>query len=219
QRVDQDRTIASTGVALLTLARPGGGNVTLTTAYSSGSQTFNATYKTSATNVTGTWTASLAAAAYADAWGNSGPSAKLANTPQLVPATLTINVAATSYVPIGQQVKLNAIVTYPDATTLTTGTGVKSYLIYTGTPGVTHIVPLTFDTGLQHWFGSYTPQTSYPVGLWSLIVNATDSPSPPNTGSASTAVTLQDRPPVARFTSTPSSAPTSNSMTFDRTAD
>src|SRR5207245_2706642 len=83
--------------------------------------------------------------------------------------------------------------------TLTTGTGVKSYLIYTGTPGVTHIVPLTFDTGLQHWFGSYTPQTSDPGGLWSLIVNATDSPSPPNTGSASTAVTLQDRPPVASF--------------------
>src|SRR5207244_12389563 len=95
----------------------------------------------------------------------------------------------------GQQDKLNANVNYPDGTTLTTGTGVKSYLIYTGTPGVTHIVPLTFDTGLQHWFGSYTPQTSDPGGLWSLIVNATDSPSPPNTGSASTAVTLQDRPP------------------------
>jgi len=38
-----DGAFASTGVALLTLARPGGGNVTLTTAYSSASQTFNAT--------------------------------------------------------------------------------------------------------------------------------------------------------------------------------
>ena len=218
QPIYPDGTIASTGVALLTLARPGGGNVSLTTVYSGGSQTFNATYKTSATNATGTWTASLAANTYADAWGNSGPSTKLTNTPQLVPATLTINVGATTYVPIGQQVKLNATVSYPDGTTLTTGTGVKSYLIYTGTPGVTHIVPLTFDTGLQHWFGSYTPQTSDPGGLWSLIVNATDSPSPPNTGSASTAVTLQDRPPVASFTSTPSSAPTGTSITFDGTA-
>jgi hypothetical protein len=56
QPIYPDGTIASTGVALLTLARPSGGNVTLTTASSSGSQTFNATYKTSATNVTGTWT-------------------------------------------------------------------------------------------------------------------------------------------------------------------
>jgi PKD repeat protein len=213
-----DGTIASTGVALLTLARPGGANVTLTTTYSSASQTFNATYKTSVTNVTGTWTASIAVNAYADAWGNSGPSTRLTNTPQLVPAILSINIAATTYVPIGQQVKLNATVTYPDGTTLTTGTGVKSYLIYTGTPIVTHTVPLTFDTGLQHWFGSYTPQTSDPGGLWSLIVNATDSPSPPNTGSASTAVTLQDRPPVASFTSTPSSAPTGTAVTFDGTA-
>ena len=177
--------------------------MTLTTAYSSASQTFNATYKTSVTNVTGTWTASLAVNAYADAWGNSGPSTRLTNTPQLVPAILTINIAATTYVPIGQQVKLNATVTYPDGTTLTTGTGVKSYLIYTGTPTVTNTVPLTFDTGLQHWFGSYTPQTSDPGGLWSLIVNATDSPIPPNSGSASTAVTLQDRPPVASFTREP----------------
>lgn len=218
QPVYPDGSIASTGVALLTLARPGGANLTLTTTYSSASQTFNATYKTSVTNVTGSWTASLAVNAYADAWGNSGPSTVLTNSPQLVPATLTINVAATSYVPIGQQVKLNATVTYPDGTTLTTGTGVKSYLIYTGTSGITHNVPLTFDTGLQHWFGSYTPQTSDPGGLWSLIVNATDSPTPPNTGSASTAVTLQDRPPIASFTSTPSSAPTGTAITFDGTA-
>jgi PKD domain len=213
-----DGTIASTGVALLTLARPSGGNVSLTTVYSAGSQTFNATYKTSVTNVTGTWTASLAMNAYADAWGNSGPSTKLTNAPQLIPATLTINIVATTYVPIGQQVKLNATVTYPDGTTLITGTGVRSFLIFTGTPTVTHTVPLTFDTGFQHWFGSYTPQTSDPGGLWSLIVNATDSPSPPNSGSATTGVTLQDRPPVASFTSTPPSAPTGTAIRFDGTS-
>src|SRR5207253_10929787 len=76
----------------------------------------------------------------------------------------------------------------------------------------------TLATGLQHWFGSYIPQASDPGGLWSLIVNATDSPTPPNTGSASTAVTLQDRPPIASFTSTPSSAPTGTAITFDGTA-
>src|SRR5438132_11245263 len=140
QPIYPDGTSASTGFALLTVSRPGGGNVSLTTVYSSGSQTFNATYKTSTTNATGTWTASLAANAYADAWGNSGPNTKLTNTPQLAPATLTINVAATTYVTLRQQIKLNTTVTYPDGTTLTAGTGVKSYLIYHGTPGVTHIV-------------------------------------------------------------------------------
>src|SRR5438094_9158135 len=129
QPIYPDGTIASTGVALLTLARPGGGNVSLTTVYSGGSQTFNATYKTSATNATGTWTASLAVNAYADAWGNSGPSTKLTNTPQLVPAILTINIVALSYVSSGQQVKLNATVTYADGTTLTTDKGLKSFLI------------------------------------------------------------------------------------------
>jgi PKD repeat protein len=218
QAIYPDGTIASTGVALLTLARPGGGNVTLTSVYSSGSQTLNATYKTSVTNATGTWTASLAANAYADAWGNSGPSAKLTNTPMLVPAALAINVLATTYVPIGQLVRLNATIIYPDGTTLTAGTGVRSYLIYTGTPAVTGNVSLAYDTGHQHWVGSYTPKTSDPGGLWSLIVNATDSPTPPNKGSASTAVTLQDRPPIASFTSTPSSAPTGTSIAFDGTA-
>ena len=113
-----DGTIASTGLALITLARPGGGNVSLTTAYSGGSHTFNATYKTSATNVTGTWTASLAPDGYADSWGNSGPGTKVTTNALLVPAALTVSVAATSFVPIGQQLRFNATITYPDGTIL-----------------------------------------------------------------------------------------------------
>jgi plastocyanin len=217
QPVYPDGTIASTGVALLTLARPGGGNVTLTTTYSSASQTFNATYKTTATNMTGTWTASLAVNGYTDAWGNSGPSTIVTNAPQLVPATFVIDVSATTYVPIGQQVKLNATILYPDGSALTAGNA-RSFLIYTGTPAVTENVSLTFDTGLQFWVGSYTPKSSDPGGLWSLIVNATDSATPLNTGSASTAVTLQDRPPIASFTSSLSSVPTGTLIRFNGTA-
>src|SRR5437870_13681862 len=84
QPVYPDGTIASTGVALLTLARPTGGNASLTTVYSGGSQTFNATYKTSVTTVTGTWTASFAVNGYADVWAYSGPSPKLPTTPPMV---------------------------------------------------------------------------------------------------------------------------------------
>ncbi len=217
QPVYPDGTIASTGVGLLTLSSPRGGNVTLTTAYSSGSQTFNATYKTSTNNATGTWTASISVDGYADAWGNSGPSSQVTSTVQLAPATFSFDIVATTYVSIGQQVKFNATISYPDGTELTAGT-VKSFLIFTGTPTVIETVPVTFDSGLQFWVGSYTPKTSDPGGLWSLIVNATDSPTPPNSGSSSTAVTLQDRPPVASFTPSQSLVPTGTAITFNGTA-
>jgi PKD repeat protein len=211
-----DGTIASTGAALITLARPNGVNVTLTAAYSGGSQTFNATYKTSTDNQTGTWKATLATKAFTDAYGNSGPSTTLANSPQLVAATLTLSVVATNYVPIGQQVKFNATITYPDGTGLTSGT-VGAYLLYSGSPPVNDTVPVIFDSGLQEWVGSYAPQSSDPGGLYSLVIKASDSPIPPNAGSATKAVTLQDKPPVATFTPSSTSGPTGTPITFDGT--
>ncbi len=217
QPVYPDGTIASTGVAVMTLSNPSGVSVSLTTVYSSPSQTFNATYKTSIDNETGTWNATLGSNAFSDAWGNSGPSAKVTSTPLLAPARFTINVVATTYVPIGQQVQFNATILYPDGSILNSG-NVRSFLIYTGTPVVTESIPVTFDSGYQFWVGSYTPKTSDPGGLWSLVVNATDSPTPPNTGSSSTAVTLQDRPPIASFTISQSLVPTGTSIIFNGTA-
>ena len=217
QPVYPDGTSASTGFGLVTLARPDGVNITLTTSYSIGSQTFNATYKTSVNNQTGTWTASLAVAGYTDAYGNSGPNTRLTSTPQLVAASLTISVSATTFVPIGQQMRFNATIYYPDGTQLKSGS-VGSYMLYTGTPQVNETVPVVFDTGLQIWVGSYTPKTSDPGGLWSLIVNAGDAATPTNGGSATKAVTLEDRPPTAAFSATPSTAPTGTSISFDGTA-
>src|SRR5260370_15078522 len=49
-------------------------------------------------------------------------------------------------------------------------------------------------------------------------VTGSDSSSPSNGGSGTKPVTLQDRPPVASFTSTPPSAPTGTAITFDGTA-
>src|SRR5260370_39337046 len=49
-------------------------------------------------------------------------------------------------------------------------------------------------------------------------VTGSDSSSPSNGGSGTKPVTLQDRPPVASFTSTPSSATTGSAITFDGTA-
>ncbi len=212
-----DGSIANTGVALLTLARPSGGNVTLTANYDSGTQTFNANYRTFVNNQTGTWTATLAINAYGDGYGNTGPGAKLTNSPQLTPALLNINVNATTYVAIGQQFRLNATITYPDGTALQSGPGVGAYLLFTGSPAVNRTVPVVFDSGLKVWVGSYNRQASDPGGLWSLVFKASDSPTPPNTGSATKAVTLQDRSPVASFTFSPLSAPSGSPISFDGT--
>jgi len=213
-----DGSLANTGIGLLTLAPPTGTNITLTANYDSLSQSFIATYKTFLDNQTGTWTATIAAHAYGDGYGNAGPSTVLTNTPQLIPATLTININATSYVPIGQQVKFNATITYPDGTSLTSGSGIGAYLLYSGSPPVNRtITGFIFDTTIQKWVGSYSPQSSDPGGLYSLVIKASDSPNPPNTGSATKAVTLQDKPPVATFTPSTTSGPTGTPITFDGT--
>ena len=211
-----DGSFASTGIALETLARPTGGNVTLTANYDSVSQTFSANYKTFRDNQTGTWTATLAARAYGDGYGNTGPTTKLTSTTQLTVATLTISMNATTYVPIGQRVKFNATITYPDGSSLSSGT-VGAYFLYSGSPPVNDTVPVVFDTGLQKWVGTYTPQSSDPGGLYSLVIKASDSPTPPNMGSATKAVTLQDKPPVAIFTPSSTSAPTGTPISFDGT--
>src|SRR5438552_17934023 len=101
-----------------------------------------------------------------------GPSTVLTNTPQLIPATLTININATSYVPIGQQVKFNATITYPDGTSLTSGSGIGAYLLYSGSPPVNRtITGFIFDTTIQKLVGSYSPQFYDPGMLYSLVIN------------------------------------------------
>ena len=68
----------------------------------------------------------------------------------------------------------------------------KAYLLYSGTPAVNDTVPVVFDTSLRLWLGTYTIRPSDTGGLWSLVVKASDSPTPPNTGSATRAITVQN---------------------------
>ena len=171
-----DGSISSTGVALLSLARPSGNSVTLTATYDSTSQTFGAT---------------LGGHAYSDAYGNNGPGTIVTNSPQLTPAVLSIGVTANTTIAVGQQLKFNATIRYPDGTVFQSGT-VKAYLLYSGTPAVNDTVPVVFDTGLRLWIGTYTVKPTDTGGLWSLVVTASDSPTPPNSGSATRAITVQN---------------------------
>jgi hypothetical protein len=186
-----DGTLPSTGVGLLTLASPSGGSVTLTATYDNTSQTFETSYQTSLDNQTGAWTASLGGHAYSDAYGNNGPGTIVTNTSQLTIIPLTVTVTTNSTIAVGQQLKFDANVTYPDGTVFQLGT-VKAYLLYSGTPAVNDTVPVVFDTSLRVWVGTYTIRPSDTGGLWSLIVKASDSPTPPNTGSATRAITVQN---------------------------
>jgi hypothetical protein len=188
-----DGSLPSTGIAVLILTNPSGSNTTLTAIYSTMSQTFNASYKTSLNDQGGTWTASLAHSAYGDAYGNTGPGTAVSGSSQLTPVTLIINISITTNtsLAVGQQLKFNATITYPDETILESGT-VRAFLVFAGPPSINDSIPVAFDTSTKAWSGTYTLQSSDTGGQWSLIVRASDAPTPPNTGYASRIITVQN---------------------------
>jgi hypothetical protein len=104
---------------------------------------------------------------------------------------LTISVTTNTSVTVGQQLKFNATITYPDETLLQSGT-VKAFLVYAGPPSINDSVPVAFDTASKSWLGTYTIQPSDTGGQWSLVVKASDAPSPPNSGYASRIITVQN---------------------------
>ena len=216
QSVYPSGEIASTGLALVTLTRPDRTNITLTTNYNSTTQTFVAKYKTTTTNQTGTWTASLVDNGYDDGFGNSGPSTPLTTTPQLVPAMFSISITMKNSFAASELIRFNATIQYPDGTNLQAG-NVSSTLVFSG-GGYTASVPVLFDTTLNLWIGSYSPRGNEPSGLWSLTVTASDSAQPANTGSAVKTLQIQNRPPIATFTGSTTSAQTGVSVNFDATS-
>lgn len=196
-----DGSVPSTGSGLLTLTSPNGNNAALTTMYNSTSQTFVAFYTTLLGDQGGAWTASLTGHAYNDGLGNSGPGTTVAITSQVTPVPLTVIITANTNVTVGQQVKFNATITYPDGTIFQTGT-VKAYLVYNGPPAINDTISVAFD-GVKQWLGTYTVQPGDNGGQWSLVVRASDSPTPPNSGSIARAITIQNS------TSGPTSGPSS----------
>jgi hypothetical protein len=182
---------ATNGAAVITLTRPDGKTISLTTLpFDNTSQTFSAVYTTFRDNQTGTWTGTLRANGYVDAYGNYGPYSTLSTSPQLQPAQLSISIATSSNAQTGQPIRLNATIAYPDDTVFQSGR-VSAFFTYTA-GGHNDSIPIAYDSTLQLWIGSYTPQPGEPGGLWSITVVASDTPlSPANSGSASRVVTLQ----------------------------
>ncbi|MBO0888377.1 hypothetical protein J2P12_04675 [Candidatus Bathyarchaeota archaeon] len=187
-----DGSVPSTGVGLLTLTGPNAANpLTLTATYDSVSQTFGATYPTSVSNQTGTWTANIGSHGYSDAYGNTGPGTTLTTSPQLTAATLSVSVTANTNVAVGQQLRLNVTATYPDGSSAQSAT-VRAYLVYTGSPAINDTVPVVYDSTLGLWVGTHTVSSGDTGGLWSLIVSVSDSSNPADTGQATRAITIQN---------------------------
>ena len=209
-----DGQYANTGTALLTLASPSGSSVSLTSLYDSVAQTFNATYKTFPNNQTGIWNASLGVNGFDDGFGNNGPSTAVTTSPQLQPASLAITITSKSYFAIGEQIRFNATIDYPDLTNLQSGQ-VAAFLLFSG-GGHNDTIPVVFDSTLNLWVGQYTPGNE-PGGLWSLTVAGADSSSPVNSGKATKTIQLQDRLPTAIFTFTSGTILTSVSVNFNGT--
>jgi PKD repeat protein len=207
---------ANSGTSLVVLTSPGGTSVSLTAVYDSVAQTFNATYKTFFDNQTGTWTASLGVNRFDDGFGNNGPSIAVTTSPQLQPASFTITITSKSYFAIGEQIKFNATIQYPDLTDLTNLSGqAHAFLLFSG-GGHNDTIPAVYDSTLNLWVGTYTPGNE-PGGLWSLTVAGADSASPANVGKATKTVQLQDRIPVSSFTFTTGAVVTSATVNFDGT--
>jgi PKD repeat protein len=213
-----DGQYANTGTALVTLTGAGGNSVSLTTVYDSIAQTFNATYKTFPGNQTGTWTATLAVNGFDDGFGNAGPATAVSTSPQLQPATLAISITSKSYFAIGEQIRFNATIQYPDLTELTNQFGqAYAFLLFSGGGHNDTITQIVYDSTLNLWVGTYTPGTE-PGGLWSLTVAGADLVSPANSGKATKTIQLQDRIPVSSFTFTSGAILTSSPVSFDGTS-
>jgi hypothetical protein len=212
-----DGQYAGTGTALIVLTSPGGSSVSLATVYDSVAQTFNASYKTFPNNQTGTWTATLGVNAFDDGFGNTGPSlAPSTTSTQLQQATFTIAITSKSYFSIGEQIRFNATIQYPDLTELRSGQ-VGAFLLFSGGGHNDTILQFAFDSTLNLWVGTYTPGNE-PGGLWSLTVAGADSASPANSGKATKTIQLQDRIPVSIFSFTSGTILTAVQVSFDGTA-
>src|SRR5436309_7337830 len=136
--------------------------------------------------------AKLSGNAYTDTYGNTDPGDILSSSPQLAPANLSVTVVTnnTSF-GVGQPIRFNATIVYPDGTAFQSG-GVGAYLLFSGVQQtVNDTVALVYDTGLMLWVGTYTPKATDNGGLWSLVVRASDASYPSNSGSATWPITIK----------------------------
>ena len=178
----------------------------ITATYKTSLGQFQAAYQIPLSSDTGVWVASIDVGGYNDGYGNMGPSSSVNRGFAVSSAILTV-LASTpnSNYTTGSIVVINAIVVTPGGDNFTSGTVIVTThysSLQIGSP-----LQLSYDQTHGKWVGSYTVNSTNPVGLWLIQVNATDAYGNSGYGSTSTIVTL---PPSQQ----PPSSPTSSAFNY-----
>lgn len=195
---------ATTGSANVTLIRPSSTTFNIRATYDPASLEFVANYKTTISDLTGTWTARLAVSSFDDGNGNKGPSSPVTTSFTLGAAVLSVSttLSKASYA-INEQIPFNATISYPDGSALGSAGQATARLVSNG-GSYAFTWSLVYDTASSQWKGLYVPNGNEPSGLWSLTVNGTDASSPINTGASSSVIALNKRATSLSVTCTPS---------------
>ena len=186
-----------TGQVSVRIAETDGLNVANQTAsYDNLTGSFRCPYYVSKTAMAGIWIATVDSNTFDDGYGNIGPAFTITTGFDVQAATLNVSIisaaiGARTYT-AGDIIPIYASVTYPDGSSLVTGT-VEARLTRDGLPVGTP-VSLTYIPGQQAWAGTYQVGSNDPSGLWLITVDASDPMSDTGQGTYSATV---DVPPVA----------------------
>jgi len=158
---------------------------------------FQGTFQIPLNGNTGVWVASIDVGGYSDGYGNLGPSSSVNRGFAVSSAMLTVtaNIPNGNYTS-GSIVVINAIVVTPGGDNFTIGTVTAS--THLSSLQIGNPLQLSYDQTHGKWVGSYTVNSTSPVGLWLVQINATDAYGNSGYGSTSTLVTLppaQQPPP------------------------
>jgi len=189
---------ARTGSAMIRVIEPDA--VTehdITATYKTSLGQFQAAYQIPLSGGTGIWVASIDVGGYNDGYGNIGPLSSVNRGFAVSSAILTVTAGTpnSSYT-TGSIIVINAIAVTPSGDSFSSGTVVATTHISSlqiGSP-----LQLSYDVTHGKWVGSYTVNSTSPVGLWFIQVNATDAYGNSGYGSTSTLVVLpptQQQPP------------------------
>jgi len=195
---------AKTGSAIIRIIEADGFTEhDVTATYKTSVGQFQGTFQIPLGSETGVWVASIDVKGYNDGYGNLGPSSSVNRGFAVSSAILTVT-ASTPYgnYTRGSIVVINAIVVTPGGDNFTSGTVTASThlsSLQVGSP-----LQLSYDQTHAKWVGSYTVNSTSPVGLWLIQVNATDAYGNSGYGSTSTLVTLPptQQPPPSTTSST-----------------
>ncbi len=185
-----DGSLVGSGSAMLNVRKPSGSVFSANASYNSIAYRFETMIMLNRTDEVGVWTVSISQGGLSDSSGNTGPSVgqQISLTVQIVQLQVSMSVG-NGNLSKGDLLELHASVSYPDGTSVTTGT-VMATILYQGYP--IRDVSLRYYSDQGSWEGTYTVRSDDPSGDWTVRIDAADGASPVNTGSTFASVGITE---------------------------